>query len=68
MISLESELKRLQEQIKNTKEPMTKSFLLMKKIDLLRILDAQKQAIKLTPKQIIEQLELDLKKEKEVKL
>lgn len=47
---------------------MTKSFLLMKKIDLLRILDAQKQAIKLTPKQIIEQLELDLKKEKEAKL
>ena len=65
---IESELKRLQEQIKNTKEPMTKSFLLMKKIDLLRILDAQKQAIKLTHKQIIEQLELDLKKEKEVKL
>lgn len=38
---------------------MTKSYLLLKKIDLLKLLKEQK---KLTNKEIIEQLELDLKR------
>jgi len=39
---------------------MTKSYLLLKKIDLLKILEAQE---KLTYKKIIEQLEFDIKNE-----
>jgi len=40
---------------------MTKSYLLLEKIDLLRILEVRK---KLTYKKIIEQLEEDLKNER----
>jgi len=40
---------------------MTKSYLLLKKIDLLRTLEAQKQ---LDFKKIVEQLEFDIKNER----
>lgn len=45
---------------------MAKSYLLLKKIDLLKVLQAQKKAIKPIKKfykEIIEQLEEDLKNE-----
>lgn len=58
---IEHELELLQKQIESTDNYMTKSYLLLKKIDLLKILEVQKQTNP-TIKQILKQLRIDLKK------
>ena len=61
---IEKKIKELQDKIENTDSYMTKSYLLLKKIELLRILEVYKEQKKLTNKEIIEQLEEDLKNER----
>ncbi len=59
-MEIEKELELIQVKIENAKNPTTKSYLLLKKIDLIKVLEAQK---KLTVKGIVEQLEFDIKNE-----
>lgn len=59
MNTIEQELELIQKQIEQTTDLMTKSFLLLKKIDLLRIQEAQKK-VKPTVKEIFEQLRRDI--------
>lgn len=59
MNTIEQEIELIQKQIEQTTNLMTKSFLLLKKIDLLRIQEAQKK-VKPTVKEIFEQLRKDI--------
>lgn len=66
IVDIKKELESVQKQIENTDphQYALKSYLLLRKIDLLKILEAQKQSeltIKKTYKEIIEQLEEDIR-------
>ena len=56
---IEDKLKLLQKQIESTTEPMTRANLFLKKVELLK---QQKINKKINYKQIIDQLEMDIKK------
>ena len=56
---IEDKLKLLQKQIESTTEPMKRANLFLKKVELLK---QQKINKKINYKQIIDQLEMDIKK------
>ena len=68
-MDVKKELEQIQDKIENAKNPMLKSYLLLKKIDLLKVLEAQKSVQELINekyKKVIDQLEWDLKNDNKI--
>ena len=56
MKTIEQEIEEIQKQIEATTEPLTRAYLFMKKIDLMKL-----QKPKINYKKVIDQLEYDIK-------